>query len=317
MDVQEIIKEVERRGVYATARNLMMQQELMMHPVSVHGIQTRMYGIVPGPKVKGHREVLDAACRLWDEGFFSCLFYPETDKETPCLLVVWDSRIAHLETLQMPCMLCSKEAHQRARCSGCDMLTSWSTLVDISGTFTSAEVNGEDAETSEVPETKLSDQELYSYIPHVHQMRVASQASAGENCDHLDESIYLRVMKRMENWALSHMPMQFPFLSKGISGYVTVAITPREYTDPMFLHKVIVQMEKKGFCCGPIISTSNRPVLFITWDEDLMYYLPAKTPCTSECEGERGDIVNCYCTEFEAWLAKWNNLTRDIRVREQ
>lgn len=316
MDARELFLLVEKKGIYAAARNLLLKPKEANIPINICGVATRSYLSVPCSRFKGHMEVVEAACRLWDEGFYSCVFYPENQRFRPHLLVVWDEMILSRRSVQQPCMTCDLEMHERSRCEGCSMLSAWASSMSIGGTF----IRGAIAEESEVvveQPRQLTEEETISCIPSAAKMLATSAAFQGEDFDNFEESIYTRIMRRLERWATSHQAMYFPFMSRPISSYITVPLTPRESSENAELRRVIIRMEKKGYCCGPMTSMANRTVLFATWDEDLIYYFPSQSPCIGDCEENRGNIQSCYCTEYEAWIAKWNNMTQDIRVREQ
>lgn len=312
----EIREAVQQRGIYSVARNSLLKRTQAEIPIIIEGRTTTQYILVPALEDTPVRVLYDAALRLWEEGFYTAAIYLKDEGNIPFLLVVWDANISCELSHRMPCFDCIRVPAFGDVCSGCASFDLWSKNVYIPGSFVPCTSTSNDASETSKPE-QPSDIVILSEIPSAVRMQEISRIASRGPVTYFEDTVAVRMAKKLEAWPTrQHIPVEF-FSGVSTSDYVTVALTPRECSERDLLRKVIISLERKGYCCGPMVSTHDRPVLFATWDERLITCLPDRSPCITDCEATRSGLPSCYCTEFNAWFAKWDNAVQDIKVLEQ
>lgn len=315
----KVRESVRQRGIYGAARNLLLEKAQADTPILIEGRTTTQYILVPSLDDTSRAVLFDAALRLWEEGFYTAVFYMREHGDNPFLLVVWDTNISCEHCYQMPCFTCpsASTSVMEDRCFDCATLVLWSKKIHIPGSFVSHSREEQEDSTQQLVQQQPSDTVILSGIPSAARMQELSRIASGESVTYFEDTVAVRLARKLERWpTCQHIPIDlFPGVST--ANYVTVALTPKECSERDNLRKVIVSLERKGYSCGPMISVHDRLVLFATWDERVMTYLPDRSPCISDCEATRSGLASCYCTEFDAWYAKWDNAVQDVRVLEQ
>ena len=306
-------QEAKILGVYGICRRMLLKEVIGTTAVTVNGISTTKYGSVPIKRPHTYSSAVDAAERLYYEGFYTALFYPNWDPDVLYLVVVWDRRVTGKPGTPMPCIFCSTKVPSWDKCGECEELKAWSQANQLPGQI--IRQPGIKSGTSTYNPAKTATPGIG--IPTAEHMRSLIDESRFFLPDDFDAPILFRVGKKLEQWPLlPHFELE-PLPGVTTTKYILVSLSNREASEKEILRKPIYTLENKGYICGPVITMQGRTVLLVCWDANIAPIFPGRSPCLLDCGPGKATTDSCYCTQYDAWIANWNHTTFSMSFAEQ
>lgn len=306
-------REAQILGVYGIARQMLLTEIISTSAVTVAGVSTVKYASIPVKRPHTYNSAVEAAERLWYEGFYPVLFYPDWEPNTLHLVVVWDPKVLRQPGIPMPCILCSTKVPSFDKCGTCDELRVWLRSNTLPGQVIKTPLPLKGAQVYNPAKNATPRIE----IPTAEHMSSLVDDSNFFLSDDFDAPLLFRVGKKLEQWSLIPRHKMEPLPGVLTSKYITVPLSGNEATDNELLRKPIFLLEEKGYLCGPVTSTQDRAVLLVCWDENIAPIFPARSPCLLDCGSGKASTDSCYCTQYDAWIANWRHTTFSMSFAEQ